>query len=96
MLRILVGMDQIMVQAAETVESPQLQYIQVVDISFFAQRQFPMVQTSQLTTEVPQLPFVFGWSMSLFAGRAGSFPRRGAEADSMVQTVRRTNLFPSC
>ena len=32
------------------------------------------------------------WSMSLFAG---SFPRRRAEADSMVQTVRRTFFFPS-
>ena len=32
------------------------------------------------------------WSMSLFAV---SFPRRRAEADSMVQTVRRTFFFPS-
>ena len=32
------------------------------------------------------------WSMSLFAG---SFPRRRAEADSMVQTVRRTFFFLS-
>ena len=49
----------------KTADSPQLQSIQVVDISFVAQRQFPMVQTSQLTTEVPQLPFVSRWSMPL-------------------------------
>ena len=56
---ILAGMDQIdsyvmvpMVQTAETVESPQLQSIQDVDISFVAQRQFSMVRTSQLTTPV--------------------------------------------
>ena len=36
-----------MFQTAETVESPQLQSIQVVDISFVAQRQFLMVQTIQ-------------------------------------------------
>ena len=65
MLCILAGMDQFMVQTAETVESPQLQSMQVVDISFVAQMQFTMVQTSQLTTEVPQLPFVFRWSMPL-------------------------------
>ena len=41
----------------KTADYPQLQSV--------AQRQFPMVQTSQLTTEVPQLPFVFGSSMPL-------------------------------
>ena len=49
----------------QTADSPQLQSIQVVDISFVAQRQFPMVQTSPLTSEAPQLPFVFRWSMAL-------------------------------
>ena len=49
MLCILAGMDQIMVQTAETVDSPQLQSIQVLDISFVAQRQFPMVQTVRRT-----------------------------------------------
>ena len=48
-----------MVQTAETVDSPQLQSIQVVDISFVAQRQFPMVQTIQQTIEL-SLSFVFG------------------------------------
>ena len=47
----------------KTAVSPQLQSIQVIDISFVVQRQFPMVQTSKLTTEVPQLPFVYRWSM---------------------------------
>ena len=65
MLRILAGMDQFMVQAAETVVVPQLQSIQVVDIPFVPQRQFPMVQTIQQTTEIPQMPFVFRWSMTL-------------------------------
>ena len=31
----------------------------------FRQRQIPMVQTVQLTTEIPQMPFVFRWSMPL-------------------------------
>ena len=62
---ILAGMDQIMVQTAETVVVPQLQSIQVVDIPFVPQRQFPMVQTIQQTTEIPQMPFVFRWSMPL-------------------------------
>ena len=48
--------------------------IQVVDISFVAQRQFPMVQTSQLTTEVPQLPFVFSWSMPLLCRSCLPYP----------------------
>ena len=57
MLSILAGMDQIMVQTAETVVVPQLQSIQVVDIPLVPQRQFPMVQTVQQTTEIPQMPF---------------------------------------
>ena len=71
MLCILARMDQIMVQTAETVESPQLQSIQVVDISFVAQRQFPLVQTIQLTIEI-SLSFVFGGRCPRYAGRAVS------------------------
>ena len=37
----------------------------VVDILFVPQRQIPMVQTVQQTTEIPQMPFVFRWSMLL-------------------------------
>ena len=37
---------------------------------------------------IPQL--LTWWSTSLFTGRAGSLPRRGTEADSMVHTVRLT------
>ena len=48
----------------QTADSPQLQSVQVVDISFVAQRQFPMVRTSPLTSEAPQLPFVFRCSDS--------------------------------
>ena len=51
------------VQTAQTVESPQLQSIQVVDFFF-------VVHPSCCTR----------WSTSLFPGRAGSLPRRGAEA----------------
>ena len=42
---------------------PQLSFIGVA--SFVPQRQIPMVQTVQLTTEIPQMPFVFRWSMPL-------------------------------
>ena len=44
-----------MVQTAETVESPQLQAIQVVDISFVAQWQFLMVHTVRRTIDIHQL-----------------------------------------
>ena len=90
MLCILAGMDQIMVQTAETVESPQLQSIQVVDISFFAKRQFSMVQTSQLTTVVPQLPFVSRWSMSLLCWSCRFTSPLWRRGRFHVQTVRRT------
>ena len=43
------------VQTAETVESPQLQSFQVVDISFAAQRQSLMVQTVRQTIDFLQL-----------------------------------------
>ena len=36
----------------------------VVDIPFVPQRQIPMVQTIQQTTDTPQLLFVFRWSFS--------------------------------
>ena len=44
-----------MVQTAETVESPQLQSIQVVDTSFVAKKQLLMVQTVRRTMDIPQL-----------------------------------------
>ena len=43
------------VQTAETVDSPQLQSIQVVDTSFAAQRQSLMVQTVRQTIDILQL-----------------------------------------
>ena len=43
----------------KTAVIPQLQFITVVDIYFVAQRQFPLVQTTQLTIEI-SLSFVFG------------------------------------
>ena len=56
----------------------------VVDILFVPQRQIPMVQTVQQTAEIPQMPFVFRWSMPLLCRSCGSTgrssPRRGAEA----------------
>ena len=49
---------------------PQLSFIGVA--SFVPQRQIPMVQTVQLTTEIPQMPFVFRWSMPLLCSSCGS------------------------
>ena len=99
MLCILAGMDQMdsydmvpMVQTSETVESPQLQSIHVVDISFVAQRQFRMVQTVRRTFHFPVA--AHGGRCPCCAGRAGSLPRRGEEAGSMVQTVRVTMDIP--
>ena len=43
----------------KTAVIPQLQFITVVDICFVAQRQFFLVQTTQLTIEI-SLSFVFG------------------------------------
>ena len=43
----------------KTVVIPQLQFITVVDICFVARRQFPLVQTIQLTIKI-SLSFVFG------------------------------------
>ena len=63
----------------------------VVDISFAVQRQSLMVQTIQLTIEI-HWTFVFGGRCPCLQVH---FFRRGAEADSMVQTVRRTFFFPS-
>ena len=49
----------------KTVVFPQLQSIGGRLPSFVPQRQIPMVQTVQQTTEIPQMPFVFRWSMPL-------------------------------
>ena len=62
------------------------------DISFAAQRQSLMVQTIRRTITFPSCCTRF--STPCCAGRAGSLPRRGAEAGSMVQTVRRTMDIP--
>ena len=53
MRQITVVAEPFMVHTAETVDSPQLQSVLVVDISFVAQRQFPMVLTFQLIIEIP-------------------------------------------
>ena len=55
MFDIMAAMDQKDSCDIETVESPQLQSFQVVDISFAAQRQSLMVQTVRRTTDIPQL-----------------------------------------
>ena len=44
----------------------------VVDTLLVPQRQIPMVQTVQQTTEIPQMPFVFRWSMPLLCRSCGS------------------------
>ena len=75
MLCILAGMDQkdcfdvvLMVQTADTVEFPQLQFMMVVDILFVPQTQFLMVQTVQQTTEFPQLQDFPGGRCSALLG----------------------------
>ena len=77
--------------AEKTAVIPQLQFITVVDIYFVAQRQFPLVQTTQLTIEI--FTVVRIWWVDVPVCRFIS--RRGAEAESLVQTVRRTFFFPS-
>ena len=99
MLCILASMDQIdsydtvpMFQTPETVESPQLQSIQVVDISFVAQRQFLMVQTVRRTTDILQLlntaadvPVVRSYrSLTSLSWRGCRFPRSFNHRDSPV------------
>ena len=54
-----------MVQTADTVEFPQLQFMMVVDIPFVPQTKFIMVQTIQQTTEFPQLQYFPGGRCSL-------------------------------
>ena len=44
----------------------------VVFLPFVPQRQIPMVQTVQQTTEIPQLPFVIRWWMPLLCRSCGS------------------------
>ena len=55
-----------------TVVRPQLLFIGGRLPSFVPQRQIPMVQTVQQTTEIPQMPFVFRWSMPLLCRSCGS------------------------
>ena len=55
-----------------TVVRPQLLFIGLRLPSFVPQRQIPMVQTVQQTTEIPQMPFVFRWSMLLLCRSCGS------------------------
>ena len=58
MFDIMAVMDQKDSCDIETVESPQLQSFQVVDISFAAQRQSLMVQTVRRTIDIPQLLYM--------------------------------------
>ena len=55
-----------------TVVRPQLLFIGGRLPSFVPQRQIPMVQSVQQTTEIPQMPFVFRWSMPLLCRSCGS------------------------
>ena len=75
------------VQTAQTVESPQLQSIQVVDISFRGAAD--VSHGPDRSSDHRHSPVaVHGYRRPCCAGPAGSLPRRGAEAGSMVQTVR--------
>ena len=74
----------------KTVESPQLQSIKVVDISFVVHRPIPMV----LATIDSPVARGYGGRCAFVAGRA-VLHRRDAEACPMVQTGRQSG-FPSC
>ena len=67
----------------KTVESPQLQSIQVADISFVAQRQFLMVQTVRRT-------------IFFSSEHGGRCPCCGGPADSQVLLWRRHSCSHSC
>ena len=98
-----------MVRLQKTVESPQLQSFQVVCFSFAAQRQCLMVQTLCQTIDIPQLlntvadvPVVRSYRFSR-ADKVVDVPVVHDRADfpvvvqmplPMVQTVRRTMVFP--
>ena len=70
------GTEGQLVRLQKTVESPQLQSIQVVDFSFAAQRQSLMVQTLCQTMVIPQL--LTRWSTSLLCrSREFHMCRRG-------------------
>ena len=81
-----------MVRLQKTVESPQLQSFQVVDISFAAQRQSLMVQTVCLTIDVHQLLYKVV-DIPVVHDRA-DFPVVAQRPFPMVQTARRTMVFP--
>ena len=66
------------------VDSPQLQSVLVVDISFVAQRQSLMVQTVRQTINFLQLLYKV---VDVPVCRSCRFSCRGAEACPMVQTV---------
>ena len=79
-------------QTVQTVESPQLQSIQVVDISFAAQRQSLMVQTVCQTIDILQLLYkVVDVPVSWSSRFTSPSWRRGR---SIVQTVRLTKDIP--
>ena len=65
----------------------QMGFFKFVDIPFVAQRQIPMVQTSVQTTEIPQLPFVFRWSMSLLCRSCLPYPLLSTTG-AQVQTLQ--------
>ena len=87
-----------------TVDSPQLQFIagrRHLDM----QRQIPMVQTVQQTTEIPQMPFVFKCRCPCCAGRAchtRCCQRQVRKAQTLQKTVEVPQLqfikvvFNSC
>ena len=79
---------------------PQLSFIGVA--SFVPQRQIPMVQTVQLTTEIPQMPFVFRWSMPLLCIFCASqvlsvhSALLGSTADTCGASVYGVFIFSTC
>ena len=86
-----------------TVVRPQLLFIGGRLPSFVPQRQIPMVQTVPQTTEIPQMPFVFRWSMPLFADLAVHrlflsvhSALLGSTADTCGASVYGVFIFSTC
>ena len=77
----------------QTAEIPQFQFLWSSS-PLSLRRVFPMVQTVRQTRDFPVASH--GGRCPRCAGRAGSLPRRGAEASSMVQTVCLTMDIQQC
>ena len=71
-------------------------FFKFVDIPFVAQEAVPHGPDSLQTTEIPQLPFVFRWLMSLLCRSCLPYPllsRTGAQVQTLQYTVEVPQLL---